>query len=354
MTQPPLDAAAFAAKWGDNARRESASSQEHFIDLCRLLGAPTPNEADPAGADYAFEYPASRTSTGGRGSADVFRRGFFGWEYKGAHADLAGAYRQLLDYRESLGNPPLLVVSDMDAIEVRTNFTDTASAVRRVALADLAAGGDRAAEALRVLRAVMERPEALRPERTPDEVTALAAARFAEAARSLGERGHDPEAVAHFLNRVLFCLFAEDAGLLPHGILTGLVESRGGDPAEFARGLGDLFSLMSDREAGRFFGNDRVEWFNGGLFDDAGVIELDRAELRAVREAAALDWSQVEPAILGTLFERGLDPAKRGQLGAHYTDRAKIMLVVEPVVMEPLRREYGAMRERVEELLAGR
>ncbi len=354
MTQPPFDAAAFAAKWGDNARRESASSQEHFIDLCRLLGAPTPNEADPAGADYAFEYPASRTSTGGRGSADVFRRGFFGWEYKGAHADLAAAYRQLLDYRESLGNPPLLVVSDMDAIEVRTNFTDTASAVRRVALADLAAGGDRAAEALRVLRAVMERPEALRPERTPDEVTALAAARFAEAARSLGERGHDPEAVAHFLNRVLFCLFAEDAGLLPHGILTGLVESRGGDPAEFARGLGDLFRLMSDREAGRFFGNDRVEWFNGGLFDDAGVIELDREELRAVREAAALDWSQVEPAILGTLFERGLDPAKRGQLGAHYTDRAKIMLVVEPVVMEPLRREYGAMRERVEGLLAGR
>ena len=132
MTQPPFDAAAFAAKWGDNARRESASSQEHFIDLCRLLGAPTPNEADPAGADYAFEYPASRTSTGGRGSADVFRRGFFGWEYKGAHADLAAAYRQLLDYRESLGNPPLLVVSDMDAIEVRTNFTDTASAVRRV------------------------------------------------------------------------------------------------------------------------------------------------------------------------------------------------------------------------------
>ena len=170
MTQP-FDAAAFAAKWGDNARRENASSQEHFIDLCRMLGAPTPNEADPAGADYAFEYPAVRTSTGRRGSADVFRRGRFGWEYKGAHGDLAGAYGQLLDYRESLGNPPLLVVSDMDAIEVHTNFTDTASAVRRVALADLAAGGERTAGALRVLRAVMDDPEALRPERSPDEVT---------------------------------------------------------------------------------------------------------------------------------------------------------------------------------------
>ena len=73
-----------------------------------------------------------------------------------------------------------------------------------------------------------------------------------------------------------------------------------------------------------------------------------------MHEAALLDWSRVEPAILGTLFERGLDPDKRGQLGAHYTDHAKIMLVVEPVVLDPLRREFAAMRERVEELAAGR
>ena len=47
--RPTLSAAGFAAKWRDNARRENAASQEHFIDLCRMLGAPTPNEADPAG-----------------------------------------------------------------------------------------------------------------------------------------------------------------------------------------------------------------------------------------------------------------------------------------------------------------
>ena len=66
-----------------------------------------------------------------------------------------------------------------------------------------------------------------------------------------------------------------------------------------------------------------------------------------MHEAALVDWSRVEPAILGTLFERGLDPDKRGQLGAHYTDQAKIMLVAEPVVLEPLRREFAALRERV-------
>ena len=351
---PDTSAAAFAAKWRDNARRERPASQEHFIDLCRLLGVPTPNEADPVGEWYAFEAGAERTSTGRQGRADVWKREHFGWEYKGAHADLAAAYRQLLDYREDLENPPALVVSDMDLIEVHTNFTGTRPDIHRVTLDDLAEGGDRTAEKLRILRAVMLDPGALRPEQTPDEITELAAARFAEIAQSMHERGHEPEAVAHHLNRVVFCLFAEDARLLPERVLTGMIESRRGDPGEFDRGLAELFRLMSDREAGRFFGNERVEWFNGGLFDGAEVIPCTAEELRAMHDAALLDWSRVEPAILGTLFERGLDPDKRGQLGAHYTDHEKILMVVEPVVLDPLRREFAAMRERVEELADGK
>ena len=346
-------AAEFAAKWRESARRERASSQEHFIDLCRLLGVPTPNDP-PASNDFTFEAGAERLSTGGQGWADVWKRGHFGWEYKGDRADLAAAYRQLLDYREDLENPPALVVSDMDRIEVHTNFTGTRPSVHELNLADLAEGAERTAEALRILRAVMLDPEALRPEQTPDEITQLAAARFAEIGRSMHERGHDPEAVAHHLNRVVFCLFAEDARLLPPHILTGMIETRRSDPKEFDRGLSALFRIMSDREGGRFFGNDHVDWFNGGLFDDAGVIPCTADELRAMHEAALLDWSRVEPAILGTLFERGLDPDKRGQLGAHYTDHEKIMMVVEPVVLDPLRREFAAMRERVEELTEGR
>ena len=349
-----LSAAQFAARWRVNARRERPSSQEHFIDLCRMLGVQTPNEADPTGEWYTFEAGAERLSTGNQGWADVWKRGHFGWEYKGDHADLAAAYRQLLDYREALENPPALVVSDMDRIQVRTNFTSTKFNVHDVTLEDLAAGGDRTAEALRILRAVMSEPEALRPRQTPDEVTEAAASRFAELARSMQQRGHQPEPVAHFLNRVLFCLFAEDVGLLPKQLVTNMITSRADDPQAFTEGLTEVFRRMSDREASRFFGNDRIEWFNGGLFDDDSALEFTRAELRTVAEASTLDWSQVEPAILGTLFERGLDPDKRGQLGAHYTDHEKILMVVEPVVMTPLKREFEAMQERVDGLTKGR
>ncbi len=351
---PTLSAAEFAAKWRDNARRERAASQEHFLDLCRLLGVQTPAEADPSGESYTLEAGAERLSTGGQGWADVWKRGHFGWEYKGERADLAAAYRQLLDYREDLENPPALVVSDMDRIQVHTNFTNTRPRVYEITLEDLAEGGDRTAEALRVLRAVMIEPEDLRPRQTPDEVTQVAASRFADLAHSMQERDNDPETVAHFLNRVLFCLFAEDVGLLPRRLMTDLIESRKDDPAEFTSGLANLFRLMSDREAGRFFGTQRIEWFNGGLFDDSSVLPFTREELRTVADASNLDWSQVEPAILGTLFERGLDPDKRGQLGAHYTDREKILMVVEPVVMTPLRREFAAMQERVAGLMKDR
>ena len=163
-TLPHSSAADFAAKWRDNARRERASSQEHFIDLCRLLGMPTPNEADPTGDRYTFEAGAERTSTGKQGWAGRLEtRPFSAGSTRGAHADLAAAYRQLLDYREALENPPLLVVSDMERVEVHTNFTNTRPAVHIMTLADLAAGGERSAEALRILRAVMSEPEALRP-----------------------------------------------------------------------------------------------------------------------------------------------------------------------------------------------
>ncbi len=348
-----LAVADFVAKWRANAGRENASSQEHFIDLCRLLGVPTPAEAYPLGESYTFEKGVQKLG-GGQGRADVWKRGHFGWEYKGHGADLDAAYRQLLGYREALENPPLLVVSDMDRIEVHTNFTNTRNKIHPISLDDLAAGGERTATALQLLRAVFSDPEALRPTITPEEITKAAASRFAKIAQSMQERDHEPEQVAHHLNRVIFCLFAEDARLLPERLMTRLIESRKGDPDAFDRGLADLFDLMTNQEGGRYFGNERVEWFNGGLFDGSDVIPATRAELDAMHQAALLDWSRIEPAILGTLFERGLDPDKRGQLGAHYTDTEKILMVVEPVVMTPLRREFTAMQERVSALMQDR
>ena len=79
----PVQVQDFIAKWQANTRTERAASQEHFLDLCALLGEPTPN-SDPTGDAYAFEKGAAKAS-GGAGWADVWRRGCFAWEYKGKH-----------------------------------------------------------------------------------------------------------------------------------------------------------------------------------------------------------------------------------------------------------------------------
>ncbi len=333
---------AFIAKWRASELKERSASQEHFIDLCRLLGEPTPAEADPVGEQYCFERGA-RKDSGGDGWADVWKRGCFAWEYKGKHADLDAAFNQLRQYALALDNPPLLIVSDMARFRIRTNWTNSVSETHEFTLDDLADGATRDK-----LKWAMSDPERLRPGETRQAVTERAAATFAALAQGLRERGHVPQAVAHFVNRLVFCMFAEDVDLLPGSMFTRMLEQARRQPDEFAELAGDLFSAMS---TGGRIGFESVAWFNGGLFDDDAALPLDRAGIETALKAAALDWSEIDPSILGTLFERGLDPDKRSQLGAHYTDRDKIMRIVEPVIVRPLLAEWDTAKAGIAALI---
>ena len=321
----------FIAKWRASELKERSAAQEHFIDLCRLLGEPTPAEDDPTGERYCFERGA-RKDTGGDGWADVWKRHCFAWEYKGKHADLDAAFRQLRQYALALENSPLLIVSDMARFRIRTNWTNSVSKTYEFELDALEDAANRDA-----LKWAMSDPERLKPGESRQALTERAAQAFAALAKTLRERGHEPQAVARFVNRLVFCMFAEDVGLLPGGMFTRLLEQARKHPGEFAAMTGDLFRAMA---AGGRVGFEQVERFNGGLFADDETLPLERADIETALRAAKLDWSEIDPSILGTLFERGLDPDKRTQLGAHYTDRDKIMLLVEPVVVRPLLAEW--------------
>jgi len=339
----------FVSSWGNVELTERASSQSHFIDLCRLLGHPTPTEADPTGDFYTFERGATKAAgptKGKRGWADVWRKGHFAWEYKGPHANLEKAYQQLQQYRESLENPPLLVVSDIRTIQVHTNFTNSIKQVTTFELEDLLDP-----EKLDLLRLVWTDPDAFRAAETPEQVTENAAQEFARLALLLRQKGEEPDRAAHFLIRVLFCLFAEDVRLLLNNVFSKLVAATRTDPAAFAAQLRQLFAAMS---TGGYFGVDRIPHFDGGLFDDDEVLDLDAEGLRVLGRLTGLDWGSIEPAILGTLFERSLDPSKRAQLGAHYTSSEDILAVVEPVLMAPLRRRWSEVQERAKSLIERR
>ena len=330
----------FISKWRNVELKERTASQSHFNDLCRLLDIDDPVTADPKGEWFTYEKGASKTS-GGDGWADVWRKNSFAWEYKGKRANLDKAFEQLLQYAIALENPPLLIVSDMDVIRVHTNWTNTVQNVHTIHLDDLTDATKRD-----LLRNAFLDPEKLKPTKTRQLVTEQAAQNFANMAQRLRERGHDPQEVAHFVNRLVFCMFAEDVGLLPNKMFEEMIKISRPKPETFAENAKHLFQAMSQK--GGKVGFTQIEWFNGGLFDSGEVLPLDWQDLDDLIRAATLDWSDIDPSILGTLFERGLDPAKRSQLGAHYTDRDKIMQIVNPVIVEPLLAEWAEVKAQIE------
>ena len=345
--------AEFANKWGNVQLGESAASQSHFIDLCRMIGVPTPVEADPQGDWFTFEKGLD-TSTGGKGFADIWRKDCFGWEYKGPGKDLVAAYQQLQLYREALGNPPLLVVCDLNTFEVHTNFTNTVKRVYQFTNDDLPLDrpvGDSELTPLQILRALFEDPERLNPGKLQSKLTEEAAELLRELAddmRTWNAKSKHPitdQKIAHFIMRMIFCFFASDVGLLDQESFTNLIKVNKSRPAEFRKYTGELFAAMKD--GGQFLMRD-VPHFDGGLFDDTSVPELIADQIALLERLDELDWSDIEPSIFGTLFERIIDESKRKQLGLHYTSRDDIELIVEPVLMRPLRDAWEREKTKAE------
>ena len=344
-------AADFIAKWGPGGPaaelNERQGAQPYFIELCALLGVPAPGTA----GDYLFEQGALVLGAA-RGYADVFYRDHFAWENKAPGRDLDAALRQLQQYSLALSNPPLLVVCDRLTIRIHTQFNGHPSETHVVLLQQLA---DPAKQQL--LRRLWLDPESFRPRATSRDITEAAAKSFATLAEQLRRRGPregdarhtHADQVAHFLTQCLFCFFAEDVGLLPGRMFERLVGNRQLTSERISAGLQSLFHTM---RSGGLYGPDDIPWFNGGLFARIDVPRLEIVDITELRNAAQLNWSAIDVSIFGTLFERGLDPAKRSQLGAHYTDPATIARIVEPVIQRPLLQQWELAAQEIQALAA--
>jgi hypothetical protein len=249
---------------------------------------------------------------------------------------------QLVRYAAALENPPLQVVCDTDRFIIRTAWTNTVPKQYEIELDDLALPEKR-----EILWAVFHDPERLRPKETRAGLTKEAADKFSTIALRLQGRGA-PEEVAHFVNQLVFCFFANSVKLLPDGFFPKLLNRAGQKPGKAQEYFNALFAAM---EHGGEFDLTEIAHFNGGLFDGRRALRLDDGDIGLLVAAASLDWSLIDPTIFGTLFERFLDPDKRAQIGAHYTDPDKIMMIVEPVILRPLRAEWAAARVEIEALL---
>jgi len=360
-----MSAEDFVDRWARANLREQQSAQSHFNELCHLLDVQTPTEADPDGKFFTFEEHVIKDG-GGAGRADVWYKGRFAWEYKTKQKDLDAAYSQLQSYSASLNFPPLLVVCDL--LEYRIfpqwpNIDHTPWIVLNDGLLT-EYGRD-------LLRRVLTDPEWFYRERLGEInkreiITEKLAGQFSDLAVILasvkdGEVAtYQPMQVARFLTKLVFAMFAEDIDLLPvmrgQKVLEYIFEQAKNDPDSFPEIIQMLFETMAGNR--RDFYMQRIPYFNGGLFEerpDDIILDLKTTyDVRHILFTVNLrDWQEVEPSIFGTLFERALDPSKRAQLGAHYTTESDIRLVIEPVLMNPLRRRWTEVLSQTRELWTG-
>lgn len=172
------------------------------------------------------------------------------------------------------------------------------------------------------------------------EVTKASADLIARVFNSMVARDIPREQAQRFILQSVVCLFSEDLNLLPEDFFSRLIDecmnSRNPSTESFEK-FGGLFRQMNDPKAatgGRFKG---VRYFNGGLFSVVDPVELTKDELTDLFAAAKQNWTQVNPAIFGTLFQHSMGKEAQHAFGAHYTSEADIMKVVNPTIVRPWR-----------------
>ncbi len=366
----------FVDRWANSALREQQGSQSHFIELCELVHHKTPAQLDPAGEFFTFEEQVTK-ATGGKGRADVWYRGHFAWEYKGKHKDLDAAYSQLLAYRGDLGNPPLLVVCDFLEYRIYPQWVNTSGLPFVFKNEDLLDEKTR-----RYITWLLERPDKFQELRQTEleareKLTLHLAEKFAHLAGLMrdhvdadGAHPWEPMQIARFLTKLVFSLFCEDVDIMPRPfnqpvfryIITEGVRKLDDAQAQsdgFMQSMKELFEGMNGER--QTFILKPTPYFNGGIFFESkpgagdGLEVLDITQVpgavELVHEVSEADWRFVNPTIFGTLFEGALDISKRAQLGAHYTGEADIRLVIDPVLMQPIYREWDVVRAEAEPLM---
>ena len=394
--------AAFIAYWRHRPGGAERANYQLFLgQLASALELPTPEAAERGVlGTYQYEGPvAGGSMRGNKGFIDLYRKGCFVLEAKqsqipeaqrhqpelfdpatteptaptGARYDqlMRDALRQARNYAVNLPAnhpwPPFIIVCDVGrAFELFFDWSGNGRGYDfypdrqnyRIGIDQLA---DHEVQVL--LRDIWLDPSARDPRLKAAEVTREVAQRLADVSKWLEatqrlkttslsdyDRSLAIEETSLFLMRILFCMFAEDVGLLPRASFTQFLAEAADDERHFETGLQDLWSLMGSGERQPRYSwvvKDNVRYFNGGLFDNAHTFVLGRADRGELLAAARADWKRVEPAIFGTLLEQALTPAERAKLGAHYTPRPYVERLVRATIIEVLEAEWETVQEQV-------
>ena len=328
-------AATFAQEWAD-ASYERGETQLFYRDFFDIFDLPVRRVA-------AFEEPV-RLLGDRRGFIDLFWKGVLLVEQKSAGRDLSKAKEQAFSYFPGLTDadlPRYLLLSDFQTFELYDLDEDESVAFD---LADLPEHVEKFGFILGVQR---------RSFRDQDPVNIKASERVGQLHDALAESGFTGHDLEQFLVRIVFCFFADDTGIFePRDIFLDLLENRTGeDGSDLGGWLAQLFQVLNtsvdrrptilDEDLARF------PYVNGDLFREQLLIPSFNPEMRQrLIDACHFNWSEISPAIFGSLFQSVMDKEERRAQGAHYTTEKNILKVIEPLFLDELRAEFQRLKAR--------
>ena len=337
------NAVSFSKKWKD-AHSEKSHGQSFVRAFLAVFGIDDPDAPD---ASARFEKPA--VIEGGDGYMDFFLPGLIAIEMKSKGKDLGEAYRQLKEYVLHLPAdemPELLMVSDFENIALHSRTAGTAGSFRTkdlhrhtkrfAALAGYeAAGGD------------IDRLG----------INVKAAEKMATLHDALEKTGYEETYLEVYLVRLLFCLFADNAGIFQNQAFLSYVENSKPDGGDLPLRIGELFEVLNmpdETRAKKTLLSPTIKQFryiNGGIFRERiPPPQFDRGMRAALLDCCRFDWSQISPAIFGSMFQGIMDKTLRREIGAHYTGEENILKLIDPLFMDGLREEFGRIKANPKKL----
>lgn len=333
----------FAKEWED-VENERAEAQSFWNDFFEVFGVSRRRLG-------TYEEPVKRLGDK-RGFIDLFWKKQLIVEHKSKGEDLDKAYTQAVEYLNGIADedlPKYILVSDFDRIRLHDLEDDTdvefnlKDLHKKIELFGFISGYEK------------------REYRDEDPVNIRAAELMGKLHDSLYDNGYIGHELEIFLVRTLFCLFADDTGIFqPKDQFTFFIEElTREDGSDLGARLNHLFQILDTLETKRQKNLDETlnsfPYVNGDLFkENLRAPAFDSKMRKILLDCCYFDWSQISPAIFGSMFQSVMDKGKRKNLGAHYTSEQNIMKAVKGLFLDELYEEFekikGLRRDKKKQL----
>lgn len=337
----------FVLNWKNAVGGEKQEDQSFVRDLLMAFGITETKAA-------LYQRKVRKSSTGKDGFIDALVPGILLFEMKSSGKSLENAEEQALDYIQHLTEaetPRYVLTCDFKKFRLLDIHSSKGSELVEFQLEDL----PNYCEKLAFLAGYTTRSFGSSEQ---EEASVKAAKIMGGLYENLEGSGYSDHEASIFLVRVLFALYGDDAGLWQKNSIAQFIETRTAkDGSDLGSQLSLLFQVLNQPKNKRFSNLDellmRFPYVNGGIFSETLTIPSFDSKMRdQLLKACAFDWSNISPAIFGSLFQAIKNSASRRKLGEHYTTEINIKKLIDPLFLDELRAELSENSYDLNGLLA--